>query len=250
MAQLFFDTALVQDHPIYAAMVEATDLAIQQVLQALDDHQLTERTTVVFFSDNGGLSTSEGHPTSNRPLRAGKGWLYEGGIREPCLIRSPGRTKPGTVCDVPVISTDFFPTILELAGLTSRPDLHQDGVSLVPLLNDPDADFAERALFWHYPHYGNQGGSPSGAIRVGSFKLIQWFENEGLELYHIPSDIGERRNRATEDIARTLVFSKQLKAWQKEMKVVMPTPNPKPNPDRVAEAHRNANRASRSGRWR
>ena len=159
----------VQSHAKYAAMVEAMDLAVGRVLDKLDELGLAERTIVCFTADNGGLSTSEGSPTSNLPLRGGKGWLYEGGIREPYLIRAPGVTTPGTTCAVPVISTDFYPTLLDLAGLHQKPDQHLDGVSLLPLLTGGKT-LTRDALYWHYPHYGNQGGFPGGVIRQGGLE--------------------------------------------------------------------------------
>ena len=151
-------------------MLDQMDLAIGRVLAALDRNGLAERTVVVFMSDNGGLSTAEGHPTCNLPLRGGKGWLYEGGIREPMIIRAPGVTKAGSTCDTPVTSTDFYPTLLELAGLPLRPQQQVDGMSLVPLLKGDS--LARGPLFWHYPHYGNQGGAPGGVVRDGDWKLI------------------------------------------------------------------------------
>ena len=137
-------------------MVEAMDAAVGKVLDALDRLELAENTVVFFMSDNGGLSTSEGHPTSNLPLRAGKGWMYEGGIREPMIVRAPGRTKPGSECTNVVTSVDFFPTILELTGTDQAADGIDgvDGVSMVPLL---DGESRKRGpIYWHYPHYGNQ----------------------------------------------------------------------------------------------
>ena len=125
---------LVQNHAAYAAMLEQLDSAIGRVIEALETNGLAQRTIVVFMSDNGGLATAEGHPTSNLPLRGGKSWPYEGGIREPWIILTPGVTKPGSVCDTPAISTDFYPTLLELAGLPASPEQHRDGVSLVTLL--------------------------------------------------------------------------------------------------------------------
>jgi arylsulfatase A-like enzyme len=145
---------------------------------------------------DGGLSTAEGAPTSNVPLRASKGWLYEGGIREPLLIRWPGKTRSGSVCDVPVTSTDFYPTMLEIAGLPLEPQQHCDGESMVPLL---DADFEPqrtKPLFWHYPHYSNQGGRPACAVRAGDWKLIRHFETENLELFNVPSDLSEQTDLA------------------------------------------------------
>ncbi len=157
---------LLQDHAVYGGMVEAMDTAVGKVLDALDASGAADNTVVFFMSDNGGLSTSEGHPTSNLPLRAGKGWLYEGGIREPMIVKWPGVAQAGSTCSEPVTSTDFYPTILDMAGLAPRPEQHADGASLTPLLRDkgkPERD----ALYWHYPHYGNQGGSPGAAIRAG-----------------------------------------------------------------------------------
>ncbi len=161
---------ILQKHAVYAAMVEAMDAAIGRVLTHLDELGIADNTVICFTSDNGGLSTSEGSPTSNLPLRGGKGWVYEGGIREPFLIRWPGHTEPGSVCDEPVISTDFYPTLLEIAGAPLRPEQHLDGVSLVPLLTQ-EGSLDRDALFWHYPHYANQGGFPGGAVRMGDFKL-------------------------------------------------------------------------------
>ena len=215
---------LVQNHAAYAAMLEQMDLAIGRVLAALEHNGLSERTVVIFMSDNGGLATAEGHPTSNLPLRAGKGWSYEGGIREPFIIRAPGVTKAGSMCDTPVISTDFYPTILELCGLPPMPKQHVDGVSMVPLLKG--GKIARAPLFWHYPHYGNQGGAPFGAIRDGDWKLIEWYEDGSLELYNLRNDIGEKNNVIKAEQARGKELHEKLIAWRKETKAVMPTPNP------------------------
>ncbi|MCB9881088.1 MAG: sulfatase [Planctomycetes bacterium] len=198
---------VLQDHAVYAAMVEAMDLAVGTVLDGLDRLGLTENTLVVFFSDNGGLSTSEGSPTSNVPLRAGKGWLYEGGIREPLLVRWPRVTKPGSTCDHPVLSTDFYPTILDALGLPQHPEQHRDGNTFAAVLRDPDATWEPtRALFWHYPHWGNQGGTPGSAIRDGDWKLIQWDFGKSVELFHLGRDLSETANVASEhpDVTRRL----------------------------------------------
>jgi arylsulfatase A-like enzyme len=219
---------LIQDHAVYAAMVEAMDQAVGVVLSKLDELKLTDRTIVIFMSDNGGLSTSEGWPTSNLPLRAGKGWLYEGGIREPMIIRAPGVTKPGSQCDTAVISTDFYPTILELTVLPPRPEQHLDGRSLVPLLRDESIE--PRPLFWHYPHYGNQGGSPAGAVRVGDWKLIEWYEDGRRELFNLREDLGERHDRASDNPAKVRELASQLDAWRHAVGAKMPTPNKKPTP--------------------
>ena len=186
---------LVQQHAAYAGMVESMDSSVGRVLDALEELGLEGETVVVFMSDNGGLSTSEGHPTSNLPLRAGKGWLYEGGIREPMIIKWPGHTAPGSVVDDPVISTDFYPTMLQMAGLPLDSAQHADGVSLVPLLERTGA-LERDALFWHYPHYGNQGGFPGSAVRMGRYKLIESFEHERLQLFDLDNDIGEQSRTA------------------------------------------------------
>ena len=219
---------LVQNHAAYAAMLEQMDTAIGRVLSTLDRNGLTERTVVVFMSDNGGLSTAEGHPTSNLPLRGGKGWLYEGGIREPMIIRAPGVTRPGSTCDTPVTSTDFYPTLLELAGLPLRPQQHVDGMSLVPLLKgDP---LARGPLFWHYPHYGNQGGAPGGSVRADDWKLIEWYEGS-VELYNLRDDIGEKYNLASQHPEKMKELQAKLAAWRRDVGAVMPTPNPKFDPN-------------------
>jgi arylsulfatase A-like enzyme len=214
----------VQDHAVYGGMVEAMDAAVGKVAAALERQGLSDSTAVVFMSDNGGLSTSEGSPTSNVPLRAGKGWLYEGGIREPMFIVWPGRTRAGSVCDVPVTSTDFYPTMLEMAGLPQKPGQHVDGVSLVPLLEEAGG-IERRALYWHYPHYGNQGGTPGGAVRLGDWKLIEFFEDGRLELYNVRDDIGETHDLAAERPERTARMHSMLKAWRAETGARMPTKN-------------------------
>ncbi|MEA3366608.1 MAG: sulfatase, partial [Planctomycetota bacterium] len=216
---------LVQNHAVYAGMVEAMDTAVGIVLDHLDRLGLAENTIVFFMSDNGGLSTSEGHPTANLPLRAGKGWLYEGGIREPMIVRAPGLTRPGSVCTEPVTSTDFYPTMLDLAGLPARPDQHVDGVSLRPLLEGKRMD--RGPIFWHYPHYGNQGGAPGGAVRDGPWKLVEWYAGGRLELYHLRDDPGETRDLADAHPDVVKALHAKLVAWRKETGAKMPTPNPR-----------------------
>jgi len=216
---------LRQDHAVYAAMVEAMDQAVGKVLDKLAELGLDNKTVVFFMSDNGGLSTSEGHPTSNVPLRAGKGWLYEGGIREPMIIKWPGIVSPGSVCGTPVISTDFYPTLLEMAGLPARPGQHLDGVSLVPLLKRKSLN--QRPLYWHYPHYGNQGGSPGAAIRHGDHKLIEFFEDKRIELYNLRQDIGEKHDLAGKMPRKAAELREMLHRWQQTVGVKFPTPNPR-----------------------
>jgi arylsulfatase A-like enzyme len=193
-------------------MVEAMDTAIGEVLDALQAHGLDENTVVVFTSDNGGLSTSEGRNTSNRPLRGGKGWVYEGGIREPFIVRWPGVTPAGSTADVPVVSTDLYPTLLEIAGLPMRPDQHRDGVSIVPALQGASA-LDREALFWHYPHYSNQGGFPGGAIRMGPWKLVENYEDGSVQLFNLDEDLGEQQDRADEQPERVERMRDRLHAW-------------------------------------
>ena len=219
-----------QRHATYAAMVESLDTQIGRVLDKLQELGLEENTVVILTSDNGGLSTSEGLPTSNLPLRGGKGWLYEGGIREPFLIRAPGSTQSGSVSSVPVMSIDFYPTILELAGV-SADSTSYDGISLVPLLGDPTTpnarDLLTRDLFWHYPHYSNQGGFPGGAIRAGDWKLTERFEDGRCHLYHIQNDIGEREDLADRHPDRVNEMRRRLHRWYVDVnaKFLMPKPD-------------------------
>ncbi|GAB6164063.1 sulfatase [Thermostilla marina] len=215
----------LQAHATYAAMVESMDTNVGRLLAKLEELGLEDDTVVFFMSDNGGLSTSEGHPTSNLPLRGGKGWLYEGGIREPWIVRWPGVTKPGSVCKTPVISTDFYPTILEIAGLPLRPEQHRDGVSIVPLLKQ-SGTIEREALYWHYPHYSNQGGFPGGAVRMGDYKLIERFEDGRVHLYNLAEDIGERHDLAADMPDRVELMRRKLHAWYKEVGAKFLEPKP------------------------
>jgi arylsulfatase A-like enzyme len=215
---------IVQNNPVYAAMLEQLDTGIGRVIDAVEKNGLTQRTIICFMSDNGGLSTAEGWPTSNLPLRGGKGWPYEGGVREPMIIVAPGVTKAGTVCDSPVISTDFYPTLLQLAGLDLKPEQHLDGVSFLPLLKGETMQRG-KPLFWHYPHYANQGGAPNGVIRDGDWKLIEWYEDGSLELYNVPQDISEKNNLAAQQPEKVKELHAKLIAWRKEVGALMPTPN-------------------------
>ncbi|MCL4146467.1 UNVERIFIED_CONTAM: hypothetical protein GTU68_008792 [Idotea baltica] len=222
---------MVQDLPVYASMVESMDTNVGRVLDKLKELGMEENTVVIFMSDNGGLATSEGSPTTNLPLRAGKGWLYEGGIREPMIIRWPGKTAPGSVSQTPVTSTDFYPTMLEMAGLPMKPEQHQDGVSLVPLLTK--AATIERDIFWHYPHYSNQGDRPGGAIRSGNYKLIERFETGQLELFDLENDLGETKDLAEEMPEKVQELHQKLLAWRKSVNAEMMDENPEYDPEYV-----------------
>lgn len=213
---------LVQNHPQYGAMLEQMDAAVGRVLATLDRMGIAERTIVIFTSDNGGLSTSEGHPTSNVPLRAGKGWMYEGGIRTPWLIKAPGISA--AVCVTPVVTMDLYPTILELAGLPLNREQHRDGVSLTPLLKGQP--ISSRKLYWHYPHYGNQGGAPCGSVRDGDWKLIEWYEDGLVELFNLREDESETTNLAERHPDKVSELAAELAAWRLGVNAVMPLPNP------------------------
>lgn len=222
-----FKARAVQSHPVYGGMVEELDQAVDRVLAKLDTLALAETTVVVFTSDNGGLSTAEGSPTSNLPLRAGKGWNYEGGIRTPWIVRMPGRVKPGTLSDAPVISTDLYPTLLDLAGVPVPAGQALDAVSLAPLILGTGT-VPERTLAWHFPHYSNQGGRPSGALRSGDWKLVEWFEDGRVELFDLAADPGEARDLAAARPEQAAALRKQLADWRVAVGAQMPTPNPKP----------------------
>ncbi|MCP5527553.1 MAG: sulfatase [Verrucomicrobiales bacterium] len=216
----------VQCHAVYAAMVEAMDAAVGKVLDALESNGVADHTLVLFTSDNGGLSTSEGSPTSNRPLRAGKGWLYEGGIREPVIVRWPGVTKPGTVSRWPLTSTDYYPTILEACDLPLRPRQHCDGASFADALRDPAAVAPPRAMFWHYPHWGNQGGTPGAAVREGDWKLIEWYRGKSPELFNLARDIDEQQNLAADYPEKAMALKASLDAFRADTRALMPAANP------------------------
>ncbi len=214
-----------QNSATYAAMIASVDESVGRVLGKLDELGLADRTVVFFMSDNGGLAAV----TSNAPLRAGKGTLYEGGVREPWIVRWPGLVKPGTTCSVPVISTDFFPTILEMAGV--KPDLKRvlDGLSTVPLLKQAGA-IEREALYWHYPHYHLT--KPGGAIRCGDFKLIEYYEDGRLELYNLKDDLSETADLAAKMPDKAAGLRKKLDDWRKAVGAQMPTPNPNYDPKR------------------
>jgi arylsulfatase A len=216
-------------NPTYAAMIESLDESVGGVLKAIDDAGAADRTMVVFFSDNGGLrfeGRAKEPVTDNAPLRAGKGHLYEGGIREPLIVRFPGTVKPGTVIDTPVSSIDFLPTFCELADVSPG---KVDGVSLLPLLKG--GRLKPRPLFWHYPHYSNQGGEPGSAIREGDWKLIEFHADGRKELFNLREDVSETRNLIGKEprVARRL--GQKLAAWRSESGAVMPARNPGADPD-------------------
>jgi arylsulfatase A-like enzyme len=223
--ELRIQRRLFQSDPTYAAMVENLDANIGRVLRVLEEECLTDDTFVVFTSDNGGLSSAEGSPTCNFPFAEGKGWNYEGGTRVCQIIRRPKFIAPGRVCSTPVTSTDFYPTFLEACGAPLLPEQHRDGVSLLPLLRG-DGDLCREALFWHYPHYSNQGGLPASSIVCHDLKLIEFFETGKTVLFDLHRDVGERWDLTRECPADAERLHVRLKAWQREIAAAIPVPNP------------------------
>ncbi|MDR1964575.1 MAG: sulfatase [Planctomycetaceae bacterium] len=194
----------IQSHPVYAAMVESMDTAIGKVLDKLQKENLLDNTIICFVSDNGGLAENS---TSNIPLRAGKGWLYEGGHRVPFIIRLP-KGRAG-ISDVPVITNDFYPTLLELAGLPLKPSQHLDGVSLKPILDGNEPPKRD-TLYWHYPHYG---AFPGGAIRKGDWKFIRRYEDGRVQLYNLKNDPSEKNDLAEKEPEKTIQLAKEHDQW-------------------------------------
>ncbi|MBN2594158.1 MAG: sulfatase [Sedimentisphaerales bacterium] len=209
----------------YAAMVHSLDENVGRVLDRIDKLGIADNTIVVFFSDNGGYVNEFNRKavTNNYPLRSGKGSLYEGGIREPLIIRWPGVTQPGSVCSEPVSSIDFYPTFLDITSLAgdSKHNSDMDGISLVPLLKNPGARLKREILYWHYPHY-YPTTTPVGAIRQGKWKLLEYFEDNHIELYNLENDIGEQKNLAETMLEKAEELRKRLSEWRKAVNAQMP----------------------------
>lgn len=216
---------ILQSDPVYAAMVESMDENVGRLLDTLEEEGIADDTLVVFTSDNGGLSTSESSPTCNSPYAEGKGWMYEGGTRVPMIAAWPGRIPAGSRTAEPVCSIDLFPTWLAQAGIPVPDRLLIDGEDLSPILFE-GAALERDALFWHYPHYGNQGGTPGSSIRSGDWKLIEFYEDGRLELYNLAVDVGEDNNLANAEPERTQALHQRLKTWRESVAARIPTPNP------------------------
>jgi arylsulfatase A len=219
-----------QSNAIYAAMIDSLDQSVGRIRQELKKLGIADHTVVVFASDNGGRIPT----TSNLPLRVGKGSCYEGGTRVPLIIDWPGVTKPGTICDTPVITMDLFPTFMEIAGLPDGAKTALDGVSLVPVLSQA-GDLKRDELFWHYPHYQHyqKGGAiPYSAIRKGDFKLIEFLADKRVELYNLKDDVGEQHDLASQMPDKVEELRKRLHAWREEVGAQMPTRNLKHDPSK------------------
>ena len=221
------DPSKPQHHPTYAAMMESVDQSVGRVARKLDELGLASRTVIFVASDNGGVNQVQTYtpdplpPTANLPLRAGKAWLYEGGIRSPLVVYWPGNGKPRTVCEEPVISADFFPTMVEMAGLKRDAQDPVDGMSLVPLLKGQR--IKREALYWYFPHYDFR---PTGAVRKGDFKLIEFYDDDHAELYNLAKDIGEQHNLADSMPQKTAELRGMLQKWLKASHAPMMNPNP------------------------
>ncbi len=216
---------VLQSDPVYAAMMEELDNSIGQVLAAQEKRGRLDDTLIIFTSDNGGLATAEGSPTCNAPLAEGKGWIEEGGVRVPFIARWGGRIRPDSSSDVPVWGADLYPTFLAAAGLPLDPAQHADGVDILPLLTGGAAPQRE-ALFWHYPHYSNQGGTPACSVRSGDWKLIEWFDCNRVALYNLRQDPSEVVDRSGEQPDLTARLRQRLAAWRDEVAAKIPQPNP------------------------
>ncbi|MCF8223648.1 MAG: sulfatase [Bacteroidales bacterium] len=214
-----------QSDPAYASMVHSMDENVGRIIDYLDESGLLENTYIIFTSDNGGLSTvRKGYtaPTSVRPLRAGKGWCYEGGIRVPLIISGPGIDH--STSDEPVSSIDFYPTILDMAGIDSWQDRDIDGLSLNPVLKGQNLD--RKAIFWHYPHYHGSTWTPGAAIRAGDWKLVEFYDYEKTELYNLAEDIGETRDLSEEYPGKLRELKDLLRKMQEETGALFPEKNP------------------------
>ena len=220
----FLPIRQVQDNPVYAGLVETMDDAVGLVLDALDEMGLAENTIVVFTSDNGGVAAGDAFATSNLPLRGGKGYQFEGGTRVPFFIKVPWLEIGGKETDVPVMGTDFYPTILDLVGEELVPEEHNDGLSLLPLMKGKQLQ--ERPLVWHYPHYGNQGGEPSSAIRSGDWKLIHYYEGGREELYNLAEDLEERNDVVLKHPNKVNELHKELFNFLDEVDAKFPKKDP------------------------
>jgi len=222
--------------PVYAAMIASVDESVGRVMAVLDDLQLADNTVLIFTSDNGGVGGYQregiqaGDTTDNAPLRNGKGSLYEGGTRDPFIVRWPGVTKAGTTCDVPTIHVDMYPTFLEIAGGKAPADYVLDGESVVPLFRDTSAKLKRDAIFQHVPGYLGSGGNtwrttPVGTVISGDWKLMEFFEDRRLELYNLRDDLGEKNNLAGKMPDKAKELHAKMVAWREAIKAPMPTPN-------------------------
>jgi len=223
--------------PVYAGVIETLDDTVGRLLGKLDSLNLVSNTIVIFTSDNGGLHVPEGEHrriTYNSPYRAGKGFVYEGGLRIPLIVRWPGHVPAGRIVDAPVINTDWLPTLLELAGLPGPSDL--DGISIAGLLTGR-GPAPRRSLFWHFPHYTNQGSRPSGAMREGEWMLVEYYDQKKSELYDLRSDPGETGDLADQNSQRVAQMRAELAAWRISVGAQENRPNPSFDPEKYRQLY-------------
>lgn len=226
-------------NPTYAAMIWSVDQSVARIRASLAELGLDRNTVIIFTSDNGGLDRhGSGDPTDNAPLREGKGTAYEGGVRVPTIVYWPGVTPAGAISDEPIITMDLYTTILDIAGIPVPASDRQeiDGLSLVPILKNPRAHLNREALYWHYPHYHTMGATPYSAIRAGDWRLIEFFEDNQIELYNLKEDLGETQELSKKypDVARKLL--EKLRQWRKTVGAQLPSPNPQYDPKRASES--------------
>jgi arylsulfatase A len=219
---------LRHQNAVYAAMIKSLDECVGTITAKLEELGIADRTAIFFNSDNGGLIGS----TVNVPSRVGKGSAYEGGIHVPLIVKWPGVTKPGSVCREPVISMDYYPTLLEMAGASgdARHNANVDGRSITSLLRDSAAKLDREAIYWHYPHYHQGGATPYSAVRAGDWKLVEFFEDSHVELYNLAEDESEATDLAAAMPERVELLRKQLHAWRESVGAQLPTPNPNYDP--------------------
>jgi arylsulfatase A-like enzyme len=223
-------------NPTYAGMVTSVDRSVGRLRARLDELGIAENTVIFFTGDNGGLDRQQsGDPTENSPIREGKGSAYEGGVRVPGIIYAPGVTPAGAISETPIITPDYYPTILSLAGVEGDPqhNANVDGVDLTPVLKDPSADLGRETLYWHYPHYHNQGATPHSAIRDGDYRLVEFYEDGRIEMYNLADDIGETKDLAAEMPEKAAELQKKLHAWRDEVGAQAPAPNPNHDPEKA-----------------
>ena len=218
-------------------MIEDLDDSVGSLLAKLDELKIADKTIVVFFGDNGGLEKA----AKQTPLRSGKANLYEGGIREPLIVRWPGVVQQGSTCGEPVTSVDFFPTFLEILDLQNKAPNTIDGLSLLPLLRQT-GPLNARAIYWHYPHYHSSSIGPGGAVRMGDYKLLEWFDeticgpSNRFELYDLKHDIGEKNNLAKKLPRKTRQLKELLANWRKKVGAQSMTPNPDYDPQKAKKS--------------
>ena len=214
-------------------MIASLDENVGRILKEVEKAGISERTVIIFYSDNGGSLAPNRY--NNHPLKIGKGTLYEGGIRVPLIIKWPGATEPGSISDVPVTTMDFYPTLLEIANIKGNEEHNKnlDGISIVSVLKEPKKKLERNTLFWHFPHYyfRPEGTVPQSAVRRGSWKLIHFFEDDRLELYNLDEDIGEKQDLVNKHSNVADELYKMLQTWRKEVNAKLPSFNPGYKPE-------------------